>query len=140
MRYEISVDVEAPAERVWTVLTDVERWPEWTASMTSLRPVAADSLAVGGEVVVKQPRLPVTRWRVTHLEPGRAFTWSARRPGLTTVAAHRIAAPDGGPVKVTLSLAQTGPLAAVLGALAGGLTRRYVIMEAYGLKRYCEAQ
>lgn len=138
MRYDISVEVEAAPERIWTVLTDVERWPEWTASMTRVDLVDSQPFGLGSEVLVKQPKLPETRWRVTLVEPGRSFTWQARRPGVTMVAAHRMAAPPGAPVKVTLSIAQTGFLAPPTGVLLAGLIRRYVTMEAYGLKRYCE--
>jgi hypothetical protein len=42
-------------------------------------------------------------------------------------------------VTVELGTAQTGPLAWLVGILYGRLTRRYIGMEAQGLKRFCEA-
>ena len=36
MRFEAAIDVAAPVQHVFEVYTDVERWPEWTASVTTL--------------------------------------------------------------------------------------------------------
>jgi uncharacterized protein YndB with AHSA1/START domain len=43
--YELSTTIDASPEYVWTVLTDIERWPQWTASMKSLTFVGSDRLA-----------------------------------------------------------------------------------------------
>jgi hypothetical protein len=42
-------------------------------------------------------------------------------------------------VAVTLGIRESGPLAPVTGLLLPGLIRRYVQMEADGLKHRCEA-
>ncbi len=34
--FSITVDIAAGPERVWEVMTDFKRWPEWTASVTSI--------------------------------------------------------------------------------------------------------
>jgi uncharacterized membrane protein len=137
--FETEVDVDATPEDVWAVLVDVERWPEWTASMSEVRMVEGGPLAVGARVRIKQPRLPATVWEVTSLAPLDGFTWTAVAPGVTTVAEHRMAQESRGRVKVTLGIRRSGPLAPVVDALFSRLTRRYVQMEAEGLKRRCEA-
>src|SRR5919108_6017075 len=90
MKLERSIAITAPPDTVWSVLADIERWPEWTASMTTVQPLDPGGLAAGARVRIKQPRLPPLVWRVTALEPGRSFDWVARSPGATTVARHRI--------------------------------------------------
>ena len=140
MDYEFSVDIDATPGEVWNVLTNVERWPEWTSFVTHVERLDPGPLQVGGTARVKQPKLPLVVWRVTELEPGRSFFWVASRGGVTALAGHRITPrSDGsGGVGVTLSIRQTGPLAGLVGLLASGLTRRYVRTEANGLKRRCE--
>lgn len=139
MRFKQSVSINAPTSTVWAVLSDVERWPEWTASVTSVERLDGGAFSVGSRVRVKQPRLPVAIWRVTALEPGRFFTWKAQGAGAKTVATHRID-PDGrGGSAVTLGLDQTGLLASLIGRFFGGMVRRYMAMEARGLKARSEA-
>ena len=138
MQYEQQIDIDADPERVWGVLSDVERWPEWTESMTSVERLDAGPLAVGSKALVKQPRLRPAEMRVTSLEPGRSFEWQNSAPGVTTVGDHRIEPRAGGGSTVKLVLRQTGFAAPVIRLLFGGLIRRYVEMEAHGLKRRSE--
>ena len=136
--FETSVDVAAPAERVWEVLLDVERAPEWTASMTDVTLLGAGPLAVGSRVRIKQPRLPPAVWEVTSLDPGRSFSWRAGGPGFTTIGEHRVTAEGPERATATLGIRRTGPLAGVADRLFGKIDRRYVTMEAEGLKRRSE--
>jgi uncharacterized protein YndB with AHSA1/START domain len=138
MHLEKSVEIDASPERVWAVMADVERWPEWTRSMSRVELTSGRPLGSGSEARVKQPRMPAMRWRVTDYQPGVNFTWETRSPGAKTVASHRIAPRPGGGSTVTLVLDQTGPLAAVISPFIGRMSRRYVQMEAEGLKRRAE--
>ncbi len=119
---EVTVDIAATVEDVWAVLVDVERWPEWTRSMSEVKLLDAEALALGVRVRIKQPRLPVTVWQVTGLEPLRSFTWEASNPGVTTVAEHRLASPEPSRTKVTLGIRRSGPLAPVIDLVFRGLT------------------
>ena len=138
MEAHTSIDVAAAPDRVWAVLVDVERWPEWTDSVTGVRPLDPGPLAVGSRVEVSQPRIPTGTYTVTALDPGRAFTWEQRQPG-STVAAHHTCArlPDGG-TRVELRVVMSGALGGVVGRLYRRLTDRYLAMEAAGLKARAE--
>lgn len=141
MRIEKTVTIAAPPETVWRVLTDVEAWPTWTESMTSVtRPADArrdHELAVGETIRIKQPRLPATDWTVTEVTPVRSFSWDARGPGVRTTATH-VVEPAGEGSHVRLVLDQSGPLGVVMGLVTRGLTRRYLELEAAGLKAASE--
>ncbi len=75
MEQRAGIDVAASPDRVWDVLVDVERWPEWTESVSSVRLVDPGPLAVGSRVEISQPRIPTGTYTVTELEPGSVFTW-----------------------------------------------------------------
>ena len=139
MRYELSVDINADAARVWAVLTDVEHWPEWTASVRRVQRLESGPLRLGSRTRVDQPRMRPLVWEVTGLEPDRDLTWTSRTAGVTTVASHRLAAHPDGTVTMTLGVEQSGALAPLVGLLAGGQTRRYVQLEAQGAKRRSES-
>jgi uncharacterized protein YndB with AHSA1/START domain len=137
MHYEQTVAIDATPEAVWAVIADVEKWPEWTASIRSVELLTPGPLAVGSRARVRQPRLPTAVWEVTELVPGRSFTWVNRSPGMTSTGVHGVT--GGGPASVaTLRIEQTGPLS-VLALPFLPLTKKYVQLEAAGLKRRSEA-
>lgn len=146
MEQSTEVEIHASPERVWEVLSDVERWPEWTETVTRVTRLDAHNLGLGSRVRVEQPKLPPTEYVVTELEPGAGFTWVATGPGVRTTARHRIeagaggAGGTGGGVRVRLSVQQAGPVGTVMGRLFfKRLTDRYLATEAAGLKARCEA-
>ncbi len=136
MRFEITVDVAAPPERVWNLLSDVERLPALTPSMESVE-LLDGPLRAGARARVRQPRLARAVWTVTEVTDGESFTWESRAPGVTTTGGHLVRpAADGATLHLTL--VQSGPLAPVLGLLFGRRARAYVTMEANGVKKAAE--
>ena len=138
MEQSVTVEIAAPPERVWEVLIDVERWPEWTETVTSVKRLDEGALRTGARATINQPKIPETEYVVTELDPGRSFTWVAKGPGVTTTARHDVEASSGGGSRVVLSVVQSGLLGSVMGRFYRGLTDRYLANEAAGLKARCE--
>jgi uncharacterized membrane protein len=134
---ESAIDIDAPSTLVWDVFSDVERWPEWTASVTSLRALDGPGLAVGKRFEIRQPRLPKLVWQVTQLNEGASWTWEQRSPGGRTIAVHEVTA-DGGRTLVRQRLDQQGLVGSLIGRLMRGTTKRYLELEAQGLKARSE--
>ena len=135
---EDSVTIAAPASLVWEIYADAERWPAWTASVTRVMALDGPGIAVGKRFEIKQPRFPKLVWEVTEVDPGRSWTWQQRAPGGTTVASHEVVS-RGEETLVRQRIEQRGPIGALVGRLTSGLTKRYLSMEAAGLKSRCEA-
>ncbi len=74
MQQEDSITIAASPARVWAVMSDVERWSEWTASIRRVQLLTIGSLAPASRARIEQPRLPAAVWEVTAIEPGRTFT------------------------------------------------------------------
>jgi uncharacterized membrane protein len=133
-----AVEIDAPATVVWNVFSDVERWPEWTASVTRLVALDGPGIAVGKRFEIKQPRMPKLIWEVTDVTPGTAWTWAQRSPGGLTLARHDVIAKSEGRTLVRQQIDQRGPVGALVGLLMRGMTKRYLELEAAGLKARSE--
>lgn len=136
--FETSREIAAPAHVVWTVIADVEKWPEWTPSIRDVRRAEDGQLSIGSRAKVRQPKLLPLTWTVTELEPEKGFTWSARSPGVRITARHYVV-PTAAGSRATLSVAYDGPLASLVARLTAKVNAEYLGLEADGLKRRSEA-
>ncbi len=133
-----SVEIDAPPQLVWDVFSDVERWPEWTASVTSLVGLDGPALAVGRRFAIKQPGMQKLIWKVTEIDSGSSWTWVQRSPGVLVTARHDVTAQSGSRTLVRQQLDQRGVLGALVGRLMVKKTKRFLELEAQGLKARSE--
>ncbi len=131
--FTISVDIATSPERVWAVMSDVERWSEWTPTVKRIQRLEQGPLAVGSRARIQQPRLPAAVWEVTQIQEGRGFTWVTRSPGVRVIAKHGVE-PVGQGTRATLSVSFSGPLGGLIAWLTSGLNHRYLALEAQGLR------
>jgi uncharacterized membrane protein len=135
---EDSVTIDAPAQVVWKVFSDVEHWPDWTESVTSLHGHDGSDLAVGKQFSIKQPGMAKLVWKVTEIDSGSSWTWVQRSPGVNVSARHWvIPQPDGGTL-VRQQLEQRGVVGALVGRMMVKKTKRFLAQEAQGLKARSE--
>jgi uncharacterized membrane protein len=138
MHYEQSIDIESPLEIVWSVLTDVEQWPQWARSTRSLKLESGDRILVGTRATIGLAGSMVpTKWEVTALDEGHSFVWENRMPGVRNIAGHYVEPHEGGS-RVKLTIDMSGPLAALMRPYLSYVTRRNVGWEIEGLKRRSE--
>lgn len=112
---------------------DVDRWHEWTPSIHRVKRLEGAPLVPGTRVLIRQPGLPPALWKVASVEAGQSFTWVSTAPGLRVIARHAVAPFEGG-TRATLAIEMQGMFGGFWGRLTGGITRRYIDLEAKGLR------
>ena len=93
---------------------------------------------MGKRFEIKQPRMPKLVWEVTEVEPGVSWTWRQKAPGSTAFATHEVTAIDAERTVVRQKIEQRGPIGVLVGVVTRRLTRRYLDLEAQGLKERSE--
>lgn len=82
-----SIEIRAPVERVWSILTDFPRWTDWNSAVTAIE--SSGPVAVG----------TTFRWRAGSVINSRVFratapssiAWSGRTMGIEAVHVWRLA-------------------------------------------------
>lgn len=137
MTVEDAIYIEAPPDVVWRVTVDVERWPEWTPTVTSVVRVGQAPFGLGSIARIKQPGQPEAEWVVTAFDPAERFAWETRRTGLHMVGTHEIS-PEGAGTRNVLRVEARGPLGVLLWPVLRPAMRRALSEENGGLKEFCE--
>lgn len=140
MRFEKSIDIDAPPARVWDVLSDIEAWPRRIETVDTVELLTPARLGTGSRVRLKQPKLPEGTWDITVWDAPSYFEWTQKTGGITSVAGHRVEALGEGRARLTLTLDMRGLLMPIIGRVYRDLTNRYMTLEAEGMKRAAESE
>jgi uncharacterized membrane protein len=139
MRFEKSIEIDAPQQRVWDVISDIGAWPQRIDTVESAELVTPAPLTRGSRVRLRQPKLPEGVWEVSVWDAPSYFEWIQKASGVTNVAGHRVEALGEGRSRLTLTLDMHGVLIPVIGRLYKGLTNDYMTRETEGMKRAAES-
>lgn len=137
MRIEHSIAIDAPPKVVWSMTVDIERWPDWTPTITAVHRVDLGPFGMGSVARIKQPMQPQAEWVVTAFEDGHKFVWESRRKGMHFIGTHEIS-PHGAGAKSLLRLEANGIVALMLWPVLKLATRHALATENQGLKKKAE--
>jgi hypothetical protein len=120
----------ATPDRLWSIVSDVERWGDRLPTVDSVRPLGGGPTGVGSRFEVRQPGLPKAVWEVTEWRPqARSFTWVSTGPGVRSTGVHTVHG-DGAGSRLDLRLEWSGPLSRFVELLIGRKARGMVETEA----------
>jgi hypothetical protein len=136
--YSASTRINALPEKIWAILTDATKYPEWD-------PVAEriEGRIALGEKVTAYTKLSPGRGfpaKVTEFEPGRKMTWTGGMPlGLFTgIRTFTLVPQADGTVEFTLRETFSGPMLSLIGGSLPDMTEPFKGFVA-GLKQRAEA-
>jgi uncharacterized protein YndB with AHSA1/START domain len=95
--------VQAPPERVWALVTDFARLPEWSPELVRMVPLKPGGLRVGQWYLgINRRKAAVwpTRSVVSALEPGRLVAWDTVSSGARWIWELTPDGPDGTATRV----------------------------------------
>ena len=139
MRFEKSIEIDAPQQRVWEVLTDLETWPQRIETVDTVELLTPAPITKGSRVRLKQPKLPEGDWDITVWDAPSYFEWTQKATGATSVAGHRVEALGESRARLTLTIDMRGLLIPIVAVFYKDLTNRYMNLEAEGMKRAAES-
>jgi uncharacterized protein YndB with AHSA1/START domain len=121
-----SVDIRAPAERIFDLVCTPERLPEWNVSIESARrSVAGQDICLGSRAVLSGRLLGQTlesETEVVSFEPPRLFATRAIRGPRVHTRFELVALPDG--TRVDIDVTGEVPGGAIGARLAEGFLRK----------------
>ena len=113
MRFESSIEINAPAEKVWALIDKLEEWPQWMPSIKKIERVSQVPLTVGSQlsVTAKVSGLTVTLlMTITEFVPERNAVMEGKALG-TKLTRFYTLEPVNGKTKVTMGGDVSGALA-----------------------------
>ena len=113
MRFASSIEINAPAEKVWALIDKLEGWPQWMPSIKKIERVSQEPLTVGSQlsVTAKVSRLTVTLlMTITEFVPERNVVMGGKALG-TKLTRFYTLEPVKGKTKVTIGGDVSGALA-----------------------------
>jgi uncharacterized membrane protein len=134
MRYENTLLIDAPIERLWQLTTDITAWPSFLPTVQTLVRLDEGPLSVGSTARIKQPAQTSAVWAVTRIEPQSEFTWETKRMGLRMIGGHHLE-PAAGGTRNRLTIEVVGAGAGLFMALFGSAVRRTIREENAAFQR-----
>ena len=113
MKFENSIDINAPAEKIWAVVDRIEEWPQWMPSIKRIERVSKEPLTAGSQlhVTVKVSRFTVRLlMTITKFIPRRCVVLQGKTLGTKLIRFYTLE-PINGKTRATVGGEVSGLLA-----------------------------
>jgi carbon monoxide dehydrogenase subunit G len=113
MRFESSIDINAPAEKVWALVDKLEEWPQWMPSIKKIEKVSKGPLTVDSQLAVTAKVSGLTvklLMTITEFVPERTVVMQGKALG-TSLTRFYALEPVNSKTKVTIGGDVSGALA-----------------------------
>ena len=113
MRFASSININAPADKVWALIDKLEEWPQWMPSIKKIEKVSGEPLTVGSQLSVTAKVSGVTvnlLMTITEFVPERTVVMRGKALS-TKLTRFYTLEPLNGKTKVTIGGDVFGPLA-----------------------------
>jgi len=113
MRFESSIDINAPVEKVWALIDKLEEWPQWMPSLKKIERVSKGPLTAGSQlsVTAKVSGLTVILlMTIIDFVPERTVVMQGKALGTNLTRFYNLE-PVNGKTKVTIGGEVSGALA-----------------------------
>ena len=117
MECSVKTDIQAPAERIWSLLIDAPAMTDWNSTLTSIE----GPIELGGTVKMRVPEAPGRTFapKVTRFEANRMMEWRQGNPLFRGVRTYTLSPAQGGrSTRFVMTEVFSGPL---LPMIAGSL-------------------
>jgi uncharacterized membrane protein len=115
MRFESSIEIDAPVGKIWALIDRLEEWPRWMPSIRSIKRISMDPLTVGSQLSIAASVSGITvalRMTITEFIPERNVVMEGRALGTKLTRFYRLE-PLNNKTRVTIGGDVSGPLALV---------------------------
>jgi carbon monoxide dehydrogenase subunit G len=113
MRFESSIEINAPTQKVWALIDKLEEWPQWMPSIKKIERVSKGPLTIGSQLAVtaKVSGLTVTLlMTITEFVSERTVVMKGKSLGTNLTRFYNLE-PVNGKTKVTIGGDVSGALA-----------------------------
>ena len=135
MKFEESIVIQARAEQIFSVYTEVSDWPKWDADTVASS--IDGPFVVGTTGKIKPEGQPVTPIALVEVTPNKSFTVECKLPLCKMQFVHEMLAQDTA-TEVKNIVLFTGLLSPVFGFLIGSKIKKSMSTSLAGLKSYIE--
>ncbi len=80
MKFSSSVEIDAPPEKVWALVNELEEWPQWIPSIKKIEKLSEGPLGIGSQIRVTAKSIMTVKllMAITEFAPGRQAVMQGR--------------------------------------------------------------